>query len=114
VTARVSQGDTAPNFYTTLFVNGTYFDLAGASVIMRVGGTVLAQGYQSWHLPATWNVASAGFVTFPLNPCALAPSNFPAASPAHLSWDVRAVASGGAVYHWPRTEAPDFVVRPRV
>jgi hypothetical protein len=115
VTARTTQGDTAPNFFTTLFVDGTYMDLAGGSVIMRVGGTVGALGYQSWHLGATFNTAaSPGCVVFPLNPCGLAPTNFPAASPAHLSWDVRAVASGGAIYHWPRTEAPDFIVRPRV
>jgi hypothetical protein len=114
LTARVSQGDTAPNFTTALYLNGSPFDLSGASVLMRVAGTVGAQGYKSWELPGTWSVASAGTVIFPLNPSSLAPSNFPAASPANLVWEIRAVASGGAIYHGPRTEAPRFVVRARV
>lgn len=116
MTARISQGDTAPAFTTTLSVNGTFFQLAGASVLMRIGGSVASLGYKSWQLPGTWSVASAGFVTFPLDPSGLAAggTNFPGASPAHLAWEIRAVASGGAIYHWPRTEAPDFIVRPRV
>lgn len=113
------QGDTAPALTTQLFLGGTYFNLTGASVVGVIGGTVgsgpLAT-YRSWLLAATWNTASLGraSIAIPLNPSALAPSNFPCASAARLMFEVRAVDSGGAIYNWPAADPIPFLVRIKV
>lgn len=119
ITIYRDQGDTAPALTTQLFVGGTYFNLSGASVVGVVGGTVgsgpLAT-FRSWLLPATWNAASLGAasIAIPLNPSALAPTNYPCASAAKLSFEVRGIDSGGAVYNWPAAAPIPFIVRIKV
>lgn len=113
------QGDTSPPVTTQLLVNGSPYNLSGASVIGIVGGTVgsgNAATYMRYVLAATWNSASLGMasVTIPLDPSAMAPSVYPCWIPGRLEFEVRAVASGGAVTQWPADAAIPFVVRRRL
>lgn len=113
------QGDTSPAVTTQLLVAASPYLVTGASIIGVVAGTAgsgAAATYMRYVLPATWNSASIGMgsITIPLDPSSLAPSVYPCWVPGRFEFEVRAVASGGAITQWPQDEPVPFIVRRRL